>query len=97
MLFRSEAIPAGIPFPMPKSGAEAVWNHKLRWSGGGRTETYSTIFSEPSGRGFVPLVQNQWTLTPFGIGNGIPAGIASLIEKPSSAICAWVAFCLVRS
>ena len=64
-----EAIPAGIPFPMPKSGAEAVWNHKLRWSGGGRTETYSTIFSEPSGRGFVPLVQNQWTLTPFGNDN----------------------------
>ncbi len=64
-----EAIPAGIPFPMPKSGAEAVWNHKLRWSGGGRTETYSTIFSEPSGRSFEPLVQNQWTLTPFGNDN----------------------------
>jgi Protein of unknown function (DUF1329) len=61
-----EAIPAGVPFPIPQSGAEAVWNHKLRWSGAGRIETYSTIFSEPSGRAFVPLVQNQWTYTPFG-------------------------------
>lgn len=61
-----QAVPAGVPFPIPQTGAEAIWNHKLRWSGAGRTETYSTIFSEPSGRSFVPLVQNQWTLTPFG-------------------------------
>jgi hypothetical protein len=25
---------AGIPFPIPKSGAEAIWNHILRWRGG---------------------------------------------------------------
>lgn len=61
-----QAIPAGVPFPIPQSGAEAVWNHKLRWTGSGRIETYATIFSEPTGRSFVPLVQNQWTLTPFG-------------------------------
>lgn len=24
---------AGIPFPIPKSGAEAMWNHVLRWRG----------------------------------------------------------------
>lgn len=24
----------GIPFPQPKSGAEAMWNHLLRWRGG---------------------------------------------------------------
>ncbi len=23
----------GIPFPLPKSGAEAIWNHLLRWRG----------------------------------------------------------------
>jgi uncharacterized protein DUF1329 len=23
----------GIPFPIPKSGAEAIWNHTLRWRG----------------------------------------------------------------
>ena len=61
-----DATPSGIPFPIPQSGAEAMWNHKLRWSGEGRTETYATIFSESSGGAFTPLVQNQWTLTPFG-------------------------------
>ncbi|WP_321812251.1 MULTISPECIES: DUF1329 domain-containing protein [unclassified Burkholderia] len=25
----------GIPFPIPKSGDEAIWNHLLRWSPGG--------------------------------------------------------------
>ena len=61
-----EATPAGVPFPLPQSGAEAIWNHKLHWTGEGRIERYSTIFSQPSGRDFVPLVQNQWTYTPFG-------------------------------
>lgn len=23
----------GVPFPIPKSGAEAIWNHLLRWTG----------------------------------------------------------------
>jgi hypothetical protein len=23
----------GVPFPIPKTGAEAMWNHKLRWRG----------------------------------------------------------------
>lgn len=62
----ADAVPSGVPFPIPQTGAEAIWNHKLRWSGEGRTETYSTIFSESSGASFTPLVQNQWTLTPFG-------------------------------
>lgn len=61
-----EAVPSGVPFPIPKTGGEVIWNHKLRWSGAGRIETYSTVFSESSGRAFTPLVQNQWTITPFG-------------------------------
>jgi hypothetical protein len=24
---------AGVPFPLPKNGAEAIWNHVLRWRG----------------------------------------------------------------
>ena len=62
----AKATPAGVPFPIPKSGAEAMWNHKLHWTGEGRIERYSTIFSQPRGGDFVPLVQDQWTITPFG-------------------------------
>ena len=60
------ATTAGYPFPIPKSGAEAMWNHKLRWMGEGRIERYATIFSSSRGGDFVPLVQDQWTITPFG-------------------------------
>ena len=28
-----EGVYGGIPFPIPKSGAEAMWNHSLRWRG----------------------------------------------------------------
>ena len=89
-----EAVPSGFPFPLPQSGAEAIWNHKLRWSGAGRIETYSTIFSEPSGRAFMPLVQKQWTLTPFGNdaatslgeGNGIELKLLNEVVSPAARV-----------
>lgn len=59
-----KAIGAAVLFPIPKTGAEAVWNHKLRYMGEGRIEHYSTIFSSKSGE-FTPLMQDQWTTIPF--------------------------------
>lgn len=59
-----KALGAAVLFPMPKSGAEAVWNHKLRYMGEGRAEYYSTIFSAKDGE-ITPLVQDQWTTTAF--------------------------------
>ena len=59
-----KALGAAILFPIPKNGAEAVWNHKLRYMGEGRIEHYSTIFSVKSGEA-TPLVQDQWTTIPF--------------------------------
>ncbi|GJH29384.1 DUF1329 domain-containing protein [Caballeronia novacaledonica] len=31
----------GIPFPIPKSGDEAIWNHLLRWAPAGEVEDYN--------------------------------------------------------
>jgi len=59
-----KAIGAAVLFPIPKAGAEAMWNHKLRYQGEGRIEYYSTIFSSKSGD-FTPLVQDQWVTIPF--------------------------------
>lgn len=59
-----KGIGAAVLFPIPKNGAEAVWNHKLRYMGEGRIEYYSTIFSSKSGE-FTPLMQDQWTTVPF--------------------------------
>ena len=54
----------GFPFAIPKSGAEAVWNHRLRWQGEGRIEYYQTNFINPDGT-FYGLAQDQWLITPF--------------------------------
>lgn len=61
-----KAVSGGVPFPQPTNGAQALWNHKLRWLGEGRIERYSTVFSQPGGGKVVPLVQDQWTSTPNG-------------------------------
>jgi hypothetical protein len=59
-----KGIGAAVLFPIPKIGAEAMWNYKVRYMGEGRIEHYSTIFSNKSGD-FTPLVQDQWTTVPF--------------------------------
>ncbi|WP_286240176.1 DUF1329 domain-containing protein [Neptuniibacter halophilus] len=40
----------GIPFPIPKNGKEAIWNHTLRWYGEGKDATYesTTVFANGS-------------------------------------------------
>ena len=40
---------AGIPFPLPENGAEAIWNQRLRWRGAGRERTYVRISVSPDG------------------------------------------------
>lgn len=34
---------AGIPFPIPKSGTEVIWNHLLRWVGEGAYKKYISL------------------------------------------------------
>jgi len=36
-------IRSTIPFPIPKSGLEAIWNHNLRYLGGGVDRTYNAF------------------------------------------------------
>ena len=40
---------AGIPFPLPANGAEAIWNQRLRWRGNGRERIYVQISVSPDG------------------------------------------------
>lgn len=39
----ADAVGGGIPFPLPKSGAEAIWNHKLRYNGESIDTTYTQV------------------------------------------------------
>ncbi len=58
------AVGGGVVFPIPKSGAEAIWNFKLKYQGEGRIEHYSTLFSARSGD-FSELAQRQWVVFPL--------------------------------
>ena len=42
------AVGGGYPFPLPKSGAEIIWNHKLRYNGPS-VETYVVNVIPPKG------------------------------------------------
>jgi len=42
---------AGIPFPLPENGVEALWNQRLRWRGAGRERVYVEISVSPDGAG----------------------------------------------
>lgn len=53
-----------VPFPLPKSGAEVIWNFKLRYMGEGKIEHYTSIFSNKSGD-FGSLRQSQYVLHPL--------------------------------
>jgi len=40
----------GFPFPIPKSGAEPVWNHKLKWRGESVTRYNNQMIVQPNGQ-----------------------------------------------
>ena len=62
--YLAQATGGAFPFPIPKTGAEAVWNHRLRWQGIGRHEYYQTNFINPDGS-YYGLAQDQLTVNPF--------------------------------
>jgi len=62
--YLAQAVGGAFPFPIPKNGAEVVWNHRLRWQGSGRHEYYQTNFVNPDGS-FYGLAQDQLTVMPF--------------------------------
>jgi len=39
----------GFPFPLPKSGAEVIWNHKLKYRGEGATRYNNQMIVQPDG------------------------------------------------
>ena len=62
----AEALGAGVPFPIPQNGTEAMWNHKLHWKGEGFYMRYAT-YIPPKGSDSLgePLVQDGWEMSPM--------------------------------
>lgn len=49
-----EGAYGGIPFPIPKTGAEAMWNHRLSYAGSSTTTTYVNYTGTADGKLVVP-------------------------------------------
>ncbi len=59
----------GIPFPIPQSGLEVLWNHLARYQGGSMKRTIVTVSPQSSGE-FTPNVLDQefataWALSDY--------------------------------
>jgi len=60
------ATGSGFPFPLPGSGVEAMWNHKLRYQGEGRIEPNTTVLSPAKGSSeFTQFEYIYRNLVPF--------------------------------
>ncbi len=44
-----EGAKLGFPFPIPKSGAEIIWNHKLKWRGENVRRYNNQLIVQPNG------------------------------------------------
>jgi hypothetical protein len=48
--FAVEGSYGGVPFPIPKSGQEAMWNHQLRWQGEAFKQRFNTWITTADGK-----------------------------------------------
>ena len=62
----AEAVGAAVPFPIPHSGAEAIWNHKLHWKGEGFTSHYAGYIPPKGSDGIgEPIAQDEFEMSPM--------------------------------
>lgn len=58
------AVPGGFPFPLPKSGAEVIWNHRTAFEGVARSVVGTTAVVAANGS-FVPLKWDEVRLSNY--------------------------------
>ncbi len=59
-----QAYTAGVPFPIPKSGVEVLWNYKTRYTGLGRRAQIAALMPDKDGS-LVETKQWAFELYPF--------------------------------
>lgn len=59
-----QVLGGGLPFPVPKNGAEAMWNYKLRYTGLGRRAQISALLPDKGGS-YTENKQWAYELYPF--------------------------------
>ncbi|HVI73559.1 MAG TPA: DUF1329 domain-containing protein [Anaeromyxobacteraceae bacterium] len=56
---------AAVPFPIPQNGAEAIWNHLVRYQPACTEVKYSAWFVEPGGRNTLSSSAEGWIQSPY--------------------------------
>ena len=62
----------GFPFPMPKSGSEPVWNHKLKWRGESVTRYNNQMIVQPSGEFQLTKIIENVQFSYASLTNAVP-------------------------
>ncbi|MFY9178790.1 MAG: DUF1329 domain-containing protein [Venatoribacter sp.] len=55
----------GVPFPIPKSGVEAIWNHITRYRGGSVSRVVGQATPQPNGDYSIVRLQDEFTFAPY--------------------------------
>lgn len=71
----------GFPFPIPKSGAEVVWNHRLRYAGEGVRRFNNQMIVQPSGDYVLTKIIEEAKFYYGSIEHPVPAAPSSMIIK----------------
>lgn len=51
---------SNVPFPIPTSGKEVMWNHTFRWKGGGSKRIYDGMPVQPNGKYYGVRWSEDW-------------------------------------
>jgi hypothetical protein len=68
----------GVPFPMPQSGAEAMWNHILSWKGESARYDFDTYIVS-GGKTTLATGASLDTQNPYYYRDGSPASFAGMV------------------
>jgi len=55
-----------VPFPFPKKGQEVLWNHSLRWRGGGTVRDYNWHTVNSNGASYKVAFREEWLYESLG-------------------------------
>ncbi|MTJ83750.1 MAG: DUF1329 domain-containing protein [Telmatospirillum sp.] len=75
-----------VPFPLPKSGVEVMWNHLMRFRGG-TVNRWSAEFPVQADGSVTPVKRSEWWAFASALGNPEPNRLAyylNAITGPSS-------------